>query len=92
MDRQVELGGERWLGRVDFKDRRLPLVVEVQSERYHTALLDQQADEDRLAALRAAGFVVVPVQDTDVWSRPAEVARRVGRARHQLLGYRPRAA
>jgi hypothetical protein len=58
MRRQVDTGGEHRVGRVDLRDDRLPLVVEVQSEKYHSALGDRQADERRLAALRAAGFAV----------------------------------
>ena len=31
------------------------------------------ADEQRLTKLRAAGFVVAAVTDTDVWQHPAKV-------------------
>jgi len=86
MRRQVDCGGETWVGRVDFRDDRLPLVVEVQSERYHSALTDRVADAARLAALRAAGFVVVEVTEEEVWHRPQEVVRRVGAARYELAG------
>ena len=73
--RQVDLGADRWVGRVDFRHARLPLVVEVQSERYHTALLDQAHDRARRAALEAAGFVVVEIWDTEVWhDKPAVIA------------------
>src|SRR5262245_3486332 len=86
MRRQVDCGGDTWVGRVDFRDERLPMVVEVQSERYHSALTDRVADAARLAALRAAGFVVVEVTDEEVWHRPHEVVRRVGAARYELAG------
>jgi very-short-patch-repair endonuclease len=65
--RQIDLGATTWAGRVDFLHDKLPLVVEVQSERYHTALLDRAADAVRKANLEAAGFVVVEVWDTWVW-------------------------
>jgi very-short-patch-repair endonuclease len=84
MRRQVDSGGARWVGRVDFRDVRLPLIIEVQSERYHTALTDAVADAARLEALRAAGFVVVEVWDRDVWHRPRHVERQVREARARL--------
>jgi very-short-patch-repair endonuclease len=82
--RQVDVGDERWIGRVDFRDPEWPLIVEVQSETYHSALVDKQHDERRLAALRAAGFEVVEVTDTQVWHRPHEVVAAVRSARHRL--------
>ncbi len=75
--RQVDLGGERWTGRVDFLHEVEPLVIEVQSERYHSALVDREADRQRLEALRANGFHVLEITDTLIWSAPAEVERRV---------------
>lgn len=84
MRRQVDSGGERWVGRVDFRARDLPLVVEVQSETYHSALCDVKDDAARQAALRAAGFVVVEVTDAQVWRRPSEVVEKVRSARIQL--------
>jgi hypothetical protein len=48
MRRQVDLGGEHWVGRVDFVWDDLPGGVEVQSERHHAALIDQRSDAMRL--------------------------------------------
>jgi very-short-patch-repair endonuclease len=84
MRRQVDSGGDRWVGRVDFRDEDLPLLVEVQSETYHLALTDARDDEVRLAALRAAGFEVVEVTDAQVWHRPDEVVDAVCAARRRL--------
>ncbi len=81
MRRQIDTGGDAWIGRVDFRDERLPLIVEVQSERYHIALCDQRADALRLQRLRAAGFTVVEVTDTQVWRHPLEVVEAVRAAR-----------
>jgi very-short-patch-repair endonuclease len=75
--RQVNLGGETWDGRVDFFEDDVKLVVEVQSERYHTALCDRLADEARHAALEADGFAYMEVWDADVWTRPRDVVRRL---------------
>jgi very-short-patch-repair endonuclease len=90
MRRQVDSGGDVWVGRVDFRDPRLPLIVEVQSERYHTALTDKQADGARSAAFREAGFEVVEVTEDQVWHRPDEVVRLIEDARRAHLGNLPR--
>ena len=84
MRRQVDSGEERWVGRVDFRASDLPLIVEVQSETYHSALTDAADDEVRLAALRAAGFVVVEVTDAEVWHRGPVVIARVRDAARAL--------
>jgi very-short-patch-repair endonuclease len=84
MRRQVDSGGDEWCGRVDFRDQVLPLIVEIQSERYHTALVDKATDAARRAKLEAAGFIVVEVWDTDVWHRPQLVNERVAAERSTL--------
>jgi very-short-patch-repair endonuclease len=84
MRRQVDSGGASWSGRVDFRDFLLPLIVEVQSERYHTALVDQAEDLRRRQRLEADGFLVAEVWDTEVWHQPATVADRVLQARRIL--------
>jgi hypothetical protein len=84
MRREVSSGAERWTGRVDRRAEDCPLIVEIQSERYHSSLVDSEADSVRIAELRDAGFVVVEVTDTMIWSAPLEVAAKV-RAARQLL-------
>jgi very-short-patch-repair endonuclease len=84
--RQVNIGGEVWIGRVDFLSERCPLVVEVQSTEFHEALCDETADERRFAALRAAGFTPVAVWDHEIWGDGADAAMsRVRRAQRDLL-------
>lgn len=85
MRRQVDSGGGSWTGRVDFRDRLLPLIVEVQSERYHSALVDRVEDRRRRQELEAAGFLVVEVWDTEVWHQSRTVAERILGARELLL-------
>jgi very-short-patch-repair endonuclease len=76
--RQVDLGDDtRWCGRVDFVSTTYPVIVEVQSERYHSALTDAAHDAIRRAGLEAAGFVVVEVWDTEVWHAKFNVVARV---------------
>ncbi len=84
MRRQVDLGDTLWIGRVDFRDERLPLVVEVQSERFHASHIDTQLDAQRLRRLREAGLTVVEITDVEVWHRPEVVLRRIAHARSTL--------
>jgi len=82
MRRQVDTGdGDRWIGRVDFRDEVLPVVVEVQSERFHRGLSAEEDDRRRIHALREAGFEVVEVTDVEVFHHPARVIERVDAAR-----------
>jgi hypothetical protein len=76
---QIDSGGEHWTGRVQLRHPVLPLIVEVQSERHHAALVDRDADDRRLTALRRQGFVVVTLWDVDVWARPRAVISDVER-------------
>ncbi|CAN5725944.1 hypothetical protein BH10ACT1_BH10ACT1_29530 [soil metagenome] len=93
MRRQVDLGDEeQWSGRVDFLDRVLPLVVEIDSERYHSALSGVADDAAREAKLVAAGFHVLRFTDHDVWRRPGWTADEVRRVRRSLRLSRDSAA
>ena len=74
---QVHSGGETWTGRVDFRHAVMRFILEVQSERYHSALVDWEADRRRIAKLRADGFVVGEVSDTQVWTQPWTVVETV---------------
>jgi hypothetical protein len=83
MRRQVNAGDTTgWIGRVDLRDEVLPLIVEIQSERFHSSLIDKQLDAERIGRLRRAGFVVVELTEIQVWHHPSEVlvAVRAGRA------------
>lgn len=84
MERQVDVGGDRWLGRVDFFDRECKLVVQIDSERYHTALIDQRADKAQTAAMESAGFRVLRFTDHQVWYEADEVVARVREVRRDV--------
>lgn len=75
--RQVDLGDDAWCGRVDFLIEATTVVVEVQSDRHHTALTDVVADGERKAALEAAGFTVIEVWENDLWHAPEAAIERI---------------
>jgi very-short-patch-repair endonuclease len=92
--RQIDVGSmDHWCGRVDFIASDLPLIVEVQSERYHSALTDQTHDGARRTDLEHAGFTVVEVWDTQLWHAKHEVVAAVRegirRARPQISAAEP---
>ena len=77
MRRQVDTGDEEgWIGRVDLRDPELPLIVEVQSERFHSSQIDHQLDARRIERLERAGLVVVQVTDIQAWHRPRSALGR----------------
>ncbi len=84
--RQVLVGGETRIGRADFRDPDLPMVVEVNSLAFHSSPSDREADLLRYSQLVDAGFCVVVVWEGALWSAPhsvlgavAEGRRRAGR-------------
>lgn len=82
MERQVHTSDDDgWIGRVDFRDTDLPVVAEVQSERFHRGLLPEARDAERISALRRAGFEVIEVTEEDIFFRQALVVEAVDRAR-----------
>jgi hypothetical protein len=86
---QVDLGDvEHWCGRVDLFDRRYGIVLEVDSEKFHTALVDVAHDARRQKRLEAAGFDVVRVTDFQVWHRPREVIQVMAAARRRAYDRR----
>ena len=84
MEYQVDLGGEEWIARVDAVDRQAKVVVQIDSDRFHTSLLDRRHDEQQDAALRALGWTVIRITETDLRRRPAWVIAIVRTARSGL--------
>ncbi len=75
---QVEVGdGESWLGRLDFRHRSHAYLVQIDSERYHSALIDRRRDEEQNARLHAAGWALRRFSDVDVWHRASMVKNAV---------------
>jgi very-short-patch-repair endonuclease len=75
--RQVNVGDGTWTARVDFLHEPSKTVVEIQSERYHTALTDRAADARRKERLERSGFTVVEVWDSELFTNPGIVVDRV---------------
>jgi len=81
-ERQVDLGDDDgWIGRVDFLDRELRLVVEVQSALFHSSRADKARDETRFARLHRAGWTVIEINELDIWYHPDRVITAVRTAR-----------
>ncbi len=73
-ERQVDLGDDgRWIGRVDFIDRRRGLVVEIDSALYHGSLTDSRADDIRHRSLNEMGLVVLGIDADDLYHRRSKV-------------------
>ncbi len=74
---QVNLGTDaEWVARVDFLigDR---LVLWVQSDLYHSALVDKRKDDVQRAKLLAQGFLVIEAWQHELWDKPEAIAQRV---------------
>lgn len=78
-------GLEGWFGRVDVRDPEVPLIGEVDSDRYHLAPLDKADDNRRDEAATAAGFRIERFSEFEVWYEPATVVERWRAARRDLL-------
>ena len=85
-ERQVQLGDDRGpIGRVDFLDRRRRLVVETDSDRYHSSPSDRAADARRDARLSRAGFEVLRIDEATLATPPVVLLHvRSARAGHDL--------
>jgi very-short-patch-repair endonuclease len=75
--RQVDLGGDDWIGRVDLVVVGTNLVIEVDSARFHTSRLDRLRDERRDADLATAGYQVLRITEDEAWHAPDKVVRQV---------------
>ena len=78
--RQVQLGdGNEWIGRLDFVGEERKLVVEVDSEIHHSALLDTQRDERQTEQLEAASWHVWRIREDDLWNNSVWVVEELRR-------------
>ena len=85
LERQVDLGGHEWIGRVDFVDLELRAVFEVDSILHHTSELDAMLDADRDVRLLAAGWAAVErVPEEWIWHDPDRAVGAVRETRRRL--------
>lgn len=85
LERQVDVGGHEWIGRVDFYDRDCGALFEVDSQTFHTSQLDRERDQERDAALLEAGFrAVVRIAEEWIWYEPQRAVAAVSGARRRL--------
>ncbi len=84
--RQIVLGEDFAVGRVDFLFDEVPGVVEVLSRRYHTSKLDREADQRRFDLLKRMGLDILTIWDDQLWHRPHEVVEQT-RDFLRRLGY-----
>lgn len=75
--RQLNVGGEAWIGRVDFAYRAQRLIIEVDGRVGHHSDLDRARDRQRDNELQAAGWRVLRFTWEDVVTRPQWVLRTV---------------
>ena len=68
--RQVDVGGEKWIGRVDYRDDDSPVVWEIDGRTHHQQLLDAERDDQRRTELTAAGLVVVQFKRHQIKNQP----------------------
>ena len=74
---QRNVGGHKWIGRVDFQVESSNRVIEVLSERYHGSPSDRQRDQLRLEELASEGFKTLIIWDHEVWLDPESVRERI---------------
>jgi very-short-patch-repair endonuclease len=68
--RQVDVGGEKWVGRVDYRDDDSPVVWEIDGRTHHQQLLDAERDAKRRTELTAAGLVPVEFKRHQIKNQP----------------------
>jgi hypothetical protein len=82
---QVNAGSDDdWFGRVDLLDSELPLIAEIDSDRFHVAPLDKASDASRDAKAGRAGFEVERFSEHQVWHEPSVVITRWAKARQRV--------
>jgi hypothetical protein len=79
--KQVVIGGDLPVGRVDFLYREHRIVIEADSRKHHSSLRDAERDRWRDIELAAAGFVVIRV----TWRQLIDEPARFVQALEQLL-------
>jgi hypothetical protein len=74
-ERQIEVGNDRPIGRVDFVFRAARLIVEVDGRPWHDSVTDIVSDNWRDLELEAAGWTVVRLRWRQLVDDPERVVR-----------------
>jgi very-short-patch-repair endonuclease len=85
--RQVDVGGETWVGRVDYRDAGSPVVWEIDGRTHHQQLLDAERDDKRRTELTAAGLVPVRFKRHQIKNQPEWVIGIVRQMRARYSVY-----
>lgn len=80
--RQVTVDGEVVVRTVDYKLDAWPLVIEINSEAFHSSFADRTADAERYERLSALGWSVVVWWEHDVWHEPGTIHRYMDHLLH----------
>lgn len=90
--RQVDIGGEQWIGRVDYRDDSSPVVWEIDGRTHHQQLLDSARDTRRRTELTAAGLIPITFTTEQIRKDPewvVDVVRKM-RRRYSVDRERPK--
>ncbi|MEJ7584076.1 MAG: DUF559 domain-containing protein [Acidimicrobiales bacterium] len=77
---EADLGDDDWIGRVDLLYPDARLVIELDSRRHHSALLDRRSGQRRDNQFMARGWRVLRYSWWDLIERPDEVTAEIRRA------------
>jgi len=89
MSAQVDLTDEEgWWGRVDalYPDARI--IVEIDGDRWHTALRHRQRDTERRRQWAEMGYLVLSFSEQEVWHRRDHVVAVLRDARRTRIAFR----
>jgi hypothetical protein len=79
--RELDLGdADQWIGRVEFVYRDERVLIEVDTRKHHTALLDFEHDRARDNSFAAEGWRVLRITHDMISKQPREVERVIRRA------------
>jgi len=84
MERQVPLYDEQgFIARVDFGDRERRFAVEVDSDRFHSGLVDRAVDGEKADRIDRIGWTLVRITEKEIWWNRAGLVARLVDARRQ---------
>lgn len=79
--RQVAVGEDFFIGRIDLVDLQAKVLVQIDSDEYHGSLADRRRDALQTARLEAAGWTVIRVTEWELFFDPGSAVQRIHEAR-----------